>query len=160
MHNAVFLVRMRQVLWSSMLGVTLGLASLSACAQAPAASSGAAPGVATPGVATPQTRPAQAGGLDASLLSLLTSDSSDDKIAGIAILDRAVMGEEIGRDIGQVARHSTPQFRNIARRPQMGITCSEPPDLGEAVKVERGEKRRRCVLTGCRTGRGNRRSPS
>nr|WP_246600344.1 urea ABC transporter permease subunit UrtB [Candidimonas humi] len=88
MHNAVFLVRMRQVLWSSMLGVTLGLASLSACAQAPAASSGAAPGVATPGVATPQTRPAQAGGLDASLLSLLTSDSSDDKIAAINKLSR------------------------------------------------------------------------
>jgi urea transport system permease protein len=79
MHHAVFLVRLRLLLLSSLLGSMLGLASLSACAQAQdAAQSGAAP----------QAPQAQAAGLDASLLSLLASDDSDDKIAAVGKLGR------------------------------------------------------------------------
>ena len=75
MHHAVFLPRLHQALLNSVLGATLGLASLSFCAQAQ-------------GAAAQQTQQPQAVDLDTSLLSLLASDSSDDKVAAINRLSR------------------------------------------------------------------------
>lgn len=85
MHNAVFLARLRRALSGPILGAALGLASLTSCAQAQEAATSAP---AASGAATPPTQQVQAAGLDESLLSLLASDSSDDKIAAITRLSR------------------------------------------------------------------------
>ncbi|WP_019936311.1 urea ABC transporter permease subunit UrtB [Bordetella sp. FB-8] len=83
MHHAVFLVRLRQALLSSILGTMLSLACLPACAQAQGTAPAAASGASALGAAAPQAQQPKAADLDTSLLSLLASDSSDDKIAAI-----------------------------------------------------------------------------
>ena len=78
MHYAAFLVRLRRGLSSAFLGSLLGLAALSACAQAQDAAQQPAQ----------STAPAQAAGLDESTLTLLASDDNDEKIEAIVRLGR------------------------------------------------------------------------